>query len=427
LDPEIEGSHRLRWVFARRPSTYWLLGFQATSLLGTRISFVAIPWFVLTTSGSAALTAFVGTAEMAPYVVAKAFAGPVIDRMGGKRVSVACDVTSAVFVGLIPILHEASALSYPLVLSLVALSGACRGPGDLAKHTLVPTLAERDRLAIRRVSGIAGTSERLSSAVGPALAGVLVGIFGPAGAVSLDALSFVVVAVGVLIAVSGESDQRVASVSGDSNRVRDYVRELRDGWAFLLKSPFLRQFATLVGVTNMLDAGLTSVLLLVWARDQHLGVEAVSLPLAGMAFAGIGGALVATVLADRLPRLATYVSCYVIAGAPRFLILAVHPSLPAVVGVWALSGAAAGMLNPIMNSLVYELVPREVLGRVGALADAIAWSGIPIGGPIASGLVGVGGLPVALVTFAVLYLVTTLRPVASSAWRDATIETSQRP
>ena len=102
LESEEREPSRATWAIARLSSTNWLLGLQAISLVGTKISLVAIPWFVLTTTGSAALTGFVATAEMAPYVVAKALAGPVIDRVGGKRVSVACDAASAVFVGLIP-------------------------------------------------------------------------------------------------------------------------------------------------------------------------------------------------------------------------------------------------------------------------------------------------------------------------------------
>ena len=52
---------------------------------GTRLSTIAIPWLVLTTTNSPVLTGLVGLAEMLPYVIAKALGGPLIDRIGAKR------------------------------------------------------------------------------------------------------------------------------------------------------------------------------------------------------------------------------------------------------------------------------------------------------------------------------------------------------
>ncbi|MFD0740576.1 hypothetical protein ACFQ1L_47060 [Phytohabitans flavus] len=66
------------------------------------MSFVALPWFVLVTSGSAARTGIVAFAEMLPYVLVCAFGGPLLDRLGHRRVSVLGDLGSAVAVAAIP-------------------------------------------------------------------------------------------------------------------------------------------------------------------------------------------------------------------------------------------------------------------------------------------------------------------------------------
>ena len=52
-----------------------VLAAMVVSLTGTRISVVALPWFVLVTTGSATQTGLVAFCEMAPYVVVKAFTG----------------------------------------------------------------------------------------------------------------------------------------------------------------------------------------------------------------------------------------------------------------------------------------------------------------------------------------------------------------
>jgi hypothetical protein len=74
----------------RTPLVGWLT-VETVSLTGTRVSMVAIPWFVLTTTGSATQTELVAFAEMAPYMAAKALGGPLPDRLAARRVCIAAD------------------------------------------------------------------------------------------------------------------------------------------------------------------------------------------------------------------------------------------------------------------------------------------------------------------------------------------------
>ena len=124
----------------RTPLVGFLLA-DAISLCGTRVSMIAIPWLVLTTTGSAAQTGLVAFAELLPLVVVQALAGPLIDRLGARRVAIACDLMSMVVVGLIPLLHLGGQLSFPVLLALVAVAGGLRGAGDGSKHAFVPALA----------------------------------------------------------------------------------------------------------------------------------------------------------------------------------------------------------------------------------------------------------------------------------------------
>lgn len=82
-----------------------LIAAQAISMIGSRMSMLALPWFVLATTGSAAKTGLVAFAEMAPYVLASALGGPLLDRIGHRRASIAADVLSAAAVASIPLLH----------------------------------------------------------------------------------------------------------------------------------------------------------------------------------------------------------------------------------------------------------------------------------------------------------------------------------
>nr|BFD88545.1 hypothetical protein StreXyl84_79460 [Streptomyces sp. Xyl84] len=178
-----------------------VLAAMAVSLTGTRISAVALPWFVLVTTGSATQTGLVAFCEMTPYVVVKAFTGPLVDRIGPRVVSWTTDLASATAAAAVPLLHALHLLSFPLLLALVAMIGAVRGPGDLAKEVMVPEAAERGRVPLERATGLSGVTERLASTVGPAAGGSLVALLSPLTGLVVNAGCFALGSVIIALAV----------------------------------------------------------------------------------------------------------------------------------------------------------------------------------------------------------------------------------
>ncbi|MGH3499854.1 MAG: MFS transporter, partial [Nocardioidaceae bacterium] len=340
---------------------------------------MAIPWFVLTTTGSATQTGLVAFAEMAPYVTSKALGGPVIDRVGARRISVSADVVSAALVGMIPLLHALGALHFGALLVLVAVAGAVRGPGDASKGAIVPYVADAARVPLERVTGLDGTVERLASTLGPAAAGIIIAVVGAAPSLVIDASSFALCAA-LIGATSPRAKAEQDHDAEDADGGDGYFAQLRAGGAFLRDDHLLRSIIAMVGTTNLLDAAMASVLLPVWAHESGGGPAAIGLVFATFGAAAIGGSLVASTRAERLPRRMTYLLRYVVAGRPRFLVLALGAPLWLVVVVHVVSGSGAGFLNPIIGAVIYERIPRRLLGRVGSLIDALAWAGIPLGG-----------------------------------------------
>ena len=80
----------------RKPLYGWLTA-EAVSLTGTRVSMLALPYFVLVTTDSPLKTGLVALAEMLPLVLLKVLGGPIIDRVGPRRVSISCDLGSMQF------------------------------------------------------------------------------------------------------------------------------------------------------------------------------------------------------------------------------------------------------------------------------------------------------------------------------------------
>lgn len=393
----------------RRPLYGWLTA-NAVSLSGTRLSMLALPWFVLTTTGSPTRTGLVALVEMAPLVILQVLGGPVIDRLGPRRVAIACDLASTVVVALIPLLYAAGALPFGTLLLLVAAGGALRGPGDAAKHSLTPQIAAATRVPTERVTGLASMIERSAGMLGAACAGILIGTIGAPRAIAVDAASFAVSA-GVLgWATAGLPRPEGAAPASP------YLRRLREGWDFLRGDRILVGILAMVTLTNLIDQAYSSVLMPVWGRDYH-SAEVVGLCFALFAGASAAGSALAAHLAARLPRYATYLVAFVVCGLPRFVVTAWDVPLVAVGAVLLAGGFASGFINPILGAVQLERIPAQLLGRVSSLSLACSAALIPFGGLPGGGLVGGLGLTGAMLVCGAAYFVVTMFPAVDRTWR----------
>lgn len=412
----------------RRPLVGWLVA-DVISITGTRVSMIAIPLFVLAATGSATRTGLVAFAELVPLIALKALCGPVIDRLGARRVAVTCDLGSTIVVGSVPILYAASRLPFVAFLALVALAGALRGPGDAAKNALAPVVAATARVPMERVTGLAGTAERTATMTGAIIAGLLVAATGPANALYVDAGSFAasagVLLWGIAAPLSASNDSGFGSPENldnpdnlDNPESLSYLGQLRAGWDFLRTDRLLLGIAVMVAMTNLIDQAWVSVLLPVWAIDSTRGAAALGLLLA--VFGGLAalGALSAAVWAARLPRHAVYLGAFLVAGLPRFLVLAYDTPIWVALVTFGLGGFAAGFINPIIGAVEFERIPAPLVGRVSSLVTSMAWGLMPLGGLLGGLLVDVWGLQVALVSCGVGYLAVTMLPAIGPTWRE---------
>ncbi len=388
----------------------WLLAAQAVSICGTRMSMVALPWFVLVTTGSPVRTGLVGFAEMLPYVLASVLAAPVTDRLGARRTSIVCDVGSVFAVGAIPLLHETGALSFAGLLVLVMMAGALRGPGDNAKHVLLPAAAERAGMDLERASGLYDGVNRAAGLVGAPLAGVLIGLFGAANVLLVDAGTFLVAALLVTVGVVGRAHVP------DEEDATPYRARVAAGLRFLRDDRLLLAIAMMLFLTNLLDQGFTGVLLPVWSRDQDHGALGVGVVMGAFGVGATVGALLMAVVSTRLPRRTTFLVCFLLCGAPRYVAMGLGAPLGVVVLVAVVGGLAAGALNPILAAVELERIPAAKRARVLAAMTAIGYGGIPLGGLMAGALIATVGLEAALFACGAVYFAATLAPLGRT-WR----------
>lgn len=398
----------------RRRGIVALLLANGISALGTRMSMLAIPWFVLTTSGSAAETGIVAFAETAPYVVLMAIGGPWVDRIGAWRVAVASELIAGVLIGAIPLLHFTGHLSLPLLAVSAALAGGVRGAGDTGNRVLVPTLADDARMPLERASGLFDGISRIASMIGVPLAGVLIALTSAPAVIVLDAATFLVSGLIMLVAVPRSSQP----VPHPDEQGASYLRRLGDGLRYLRGDRLLLGIALMVLVTNLVDAAHGSVLLPLWGQERLGSPVGVGIIAGIFGLGAVSGNALLTWLAPQLPRRLVYAVGFLVAGAPRYVALALSSTVEPMLVVAFAAGFGAGSINPILGAVEYERVPRHLQARVLGAIGALAWAGIPFGGIIGGALAESMGLTTTLWLAAGIYFVTTLVPFVFPVWRQ---------
>jgi len=399
-----------------------VLSALAVALTSSRSSAIALPWYVLTLTGSAAQTGLVSFCQLLPYVAGKLFLGSVVDHVGARRTSWVADTVSACALCSIPLLHWANGLTFPVLLILVAVIGAARAPGDLAKETMVPAAAEHARVPLPRATGFSGTIQQGAAIVGLTGGGWLVAAAGPQAALGINGLLFVVGSLIVAFMIprlDNEADDAPAQTQTSvSTWRRKYLTSMAEGFRFLRGDHLLMTAIALLALLGLLDTAFSTVLLPVWANGDGRGAGLVGSLGGTLAVAAIAGSAVAAAFAHKLPRRAVFLGALLIAGGPRFLILGLDVPVSWVFVIIVISGFAEGFLNPVLGAAVLERIPREMLGRVGGIADAMAYAGIPFGGMLAGVLVGALGAPAVLLAGSALYFAVVLVNMLFPAWKE---------
>lgn len=180
-----------------------VLSANSISTAGTSLTLIGVPWFVLETTGSAGRAGVVAFCATLPIVVSALIGGPVIDRIGRRRVSVASDLVCGVAVAAIPLLHYADSLEFWMLCALMAVSGLLHTPGNTARYVLVPDLAEHAGTTLARAASLFDAVSRGARMVGAALAGVLIALVGAETVLLLDAATFLTSALLIAVGVRG--------------------------------------------------------------------------------------------------------------------------------------------------------------------------------------------------------------------------------
>jgi len=395
---------------------YSLFAANAISLVGNVFTMIAIPWFVLQTTGSATQTGITGFFTILPVVLAGFFGGTLIDRLGYKRTSIISDLASGVTTALVPILYFTIGLEFWQLLVLVFLGALLDTPGGTARAALLPELAEQAGMPIERATSLTHVIERGARLVGAPLAGFLIGTMGTANVLWLDAATFLVSAAIIGFAIAAPKVTEKEQQSGK------YFDELKDGLRFIAQDRLILSIVIMVMLTNFLDAIFGGVVQPVYVKEVFGNALDLGLLIAANGGGAVIGGLIFAAIGHRLPRHTTFVAAFVLTGF-RFWVYAIYPPLIVLIATTLITSIGAGPLNPIIGAVEFERIPPTMRGRVFGALTAGAWIAMPLGMLLGGVLTERFGTFPMLIGLAVTFLITTL----SMAFIPAMKEMNRKP
>ncbi len=410
----------------RRLPLFALFAADAISVTGNVLALVAVPWFVLELTGSAALTGITAFFSALASLLAAFFGGALVDRVGFRRMSVLADIASAAAIVAIPIIQLTVGIEPWQLMILVFLGALLDAPGTAARSSMLPDLAELAGWPLERATGLSQAVRRGAILVGAPIAGALIVIVGTQGVFLIDAVSFLISAVliGVLTPAiayhepsADEDAEAAAELESPRSGRRRYMDDLLIGLRFVWKDRLVRAIVLTVMVTNFLDSPLLGVVLPVYVKEVYGSSIELGLLFGIFGGAALLGAIGYGMIGPRLPRRLTFAVAFVIVGLP-FWVLALQPPFGIALVAFFVVGLAAGPINPIISTVIFERVPRHVRGRVMSSITAAAFVAMPLGMLVFGFISQQFGVITAIVIIAASYLAVTLVTFVNPAYRE---------
>jgi MFS family permease len=383
-----------------------LLVAEVISTTGAQMTWLALPWFVLTTTGSPSQMTLVIMAELLGLAAAGLPSGPFVQRFGARRSMLITDAARAPLMLLVPVLHWTGHLTLGGLIVLAALLGALAAPYFTAQKVIVPELLGEDERVISQANALFQGAIRATLLLGPPTAGVLIGLIGAANVLVVDGATYLVSFALVALFVP----KREPQPQGEQEDARGILVGLR----FMVREPLLRVWCPLfVAGDAAWQAFFAAVPVL---TIERFGADA---KIAGALFAGFGaGALIGNILSfrflsQRLEGLRLIAFTAPLQAAPLWV-------LTLDVGAWAMfaavlaSGLGNGLCNPSIHSIFTLRIPIAIRAKAMAAAGTIWGLGTPIGLVFAGPILSAFGPEPVLIGFAAVQTVCMLGVSAAS-------------
>ena len=358
------------------------------SEVGTRGTFAAVLYHVYLLTGSSLQVGLVGLAQAVALLVVSPLGGAIADRLDRRRLLQSAQCLSLLASLVLAVLTLLDAVDIWHIILVVLVNTAAGSFERPARDALIPALVPRSQLV--QAFALLNPSREVAILLGPAVAGVLMAVWGPAAMYVLDVVSYAVI-IGVLFLV------RVPPLPSEGTRPNLWS-SIGEGVRFVRSRPIILQLmaldlsAMVFGAYRVLLPALATEVLMVGAGGYGL-----------LGAAPSAGALLGSVAVFRLVRTARS-GRIVLGGTAGYGLMAIAlvwaGALP---GPWAFPAAvvaATGLglfdaaATTVRHAAVQLETPDAIRGRVSSLYQMSSRGGPALGNLNVGWLAGLIG-PVA--------------------------------
>jgi MFS family permease len=377
-----------------------LVACNVISVTGSAVSFVAIPFAVLKTGGSASDVGYVATAKLVPLIAFLLLGGVVADRLPRHRVMAAANVLQALAQGASAILVIAGYARVWELVVLAAAGGVGAGFYYPAAQGLLPQTVPQEQRP--RANALDQAGQGAASIAGSAAGGLLIGLAGPGWGLAIDAATFA-------IAATLRTGMHFPAIP--PAQATSMIHDLREGWQEFTARRWLWVIVLLFAFLVAISAGTINVLGPLVADARLGGARSWGFIVAAYSAGAIAGGLLMIRFRPRRMLLAAILS--VPAFSAVLFALAVPLAVPLDMTASFFAGACLEVFGVSWTTILQQEIPAEKLSRISsydALGNyALAPAGIAIAGPLAaafgtSAVLTAGGALVILLPLLVLLL-----------------------
>ncbi|MFI5496357.1 MFS transporter [Actinoplanes sp. NPDC051859] len=375
------------------------------SQTGSQLTTVVLPLLVVSTlDGTGTQAGLLQACYTAPFVLLPLLAGVWVERRARRPVLIGADLLRLVLVLAVPVLALTGSLTVEQVFLVAALGGTAAVVHDIAVAAYVPRLVPPGRLP--HANSMLTANQAVGGTAGPAVAGWAASAFGPAGALVLDGLSYLVSASAlILIRHREEAPER-----GPRPALRGQVAE---GLRAVFRQPVIRLVMTHAGLYNAGYALIAVAFLLFFVRDLGLGSARYGLVMVAGGLGAVTGALLTPIVVRRLGFGRMFAVAAPFSTVPYLLLPGADASdtgfLRCALGFFLGSaGAAAGSV--VATTLRQRLTAANVLARMTASYRLVAFGAMAVSSAAAGILADTFGAR-AVLWCAPLVLIVSVLPV----------------
>jgi MFS family permease len=382
---------RAKWALLKKgPFRRYLIG-EGISMTGTWMQAMAQAWILTTLTNKAVMLGMMNFCAGLPMLMLTMFGGSVADRYDKRKILIFTQIVQialAVFVGFLVATHRIQIWHMFGVAVLLGISTSFEMP---AASALVPELVDKEHIST--AIALDRSIFHATRLIGPAFAGILIGIWGVPAAFFANALSFIALIIALMtihLKFSGSHDDLEKRKGG-----------IKDGIAYVRSEPLTLSLIGLMAGTTVFVFPVMVVMLPLYARlVLGLGPDKMGFL---MSITGIG-AVVGSVGLMAFKGMKHLRLCFCILGGVIGLLgLALAREFTVAACSLVTITISVSTLVGLCNIIVQERAPSHLRGRISAIAGLSFFGFMPIAGLVVTSLSDLIGMRKALAVSGVIY------------------------